>query len=128
MRKLTALQKENKFNDTLLDTVRTTCCQNTDLRAHKKANECKVVTARPRLVCLENLLVNRYIDAEDSFYEYAHQYFLYAVAFSEQLTRWPLDSANTEEWLSEHSTELKPYIERFSTALETARTRILSTL
>lgn len=127
LRKLTALQEENKFNCTLLDTIKHCCDKNFGLRALKKEKECEAVTVRMRLVCLENLLVNRYIDAEDSFYEYAHKYFDYATAFSEQLSTWAQTPRYTEEWLSKHSTELKHYIEGFSTLLETERTRILST-
>jgi hypothetical protein len=92
----------------------------------KREKECEAVTARMRLICLENLLVNRYIDAEDSFYEYAHKYFDLAIAFSEQLSIWSQYPSHTEEWLSKLSTDLKPFIQHFNTLVEIESKRILS--
>lgn len=126
LRKLTALQRENEFNCNLLYTVNTICRKNFGLRALKRDKECKVVTARVLLICLENLLVNRYIDADDSFYEDAHKCFFLSTALSEQLSTWEESPSHTEEWLSQHSTELKSHIEAFSKLLQTERTRILS--
>ena len=128
LRKLIALQEENKFNLHLLDVVKRNCDKNSGLRALKKAKECKVITARMRLVCLENLLVNRYIDAEDSFYERAQKYFDFATAFSEQLSLWSSQASPTEKWLSEHSPDLKSRIEEFNVLVETESKRISSTL
>lgn len=124
LRKLAALQEENNFNCTLLDVVKEFCDKNFGLRALKKEKECHAVTARMRLICLENLLVNRYIDAEDSFYEYAHKYFDLAIAFSEQLSIWSQYPSYTEEWLSKQSTNLKPFIQKFNTLVETEIKRI----
>jgi hypothetical protein len=128
LRKLTALKQENEANAYLLEVVKRSCAENSGLRALKRQKECKIVTARPRLVCLENLLVNRYLDAEQSFYEYAHQYFGYATAFSEQLATWHQSSSVTEEWLSEHSAFLKPFIDTFNALIETESNRAISTL
>jgi hypothetical protein len=128
LRKLTALQEENQFNCHLLDVVKNCCDKNFGLRALKRTKECRVITARMRLVCLENLLVNRYIDTEDSFYEHAHRYFDFAIAFSEQLSLWSRHVSPTEEWLSENSTDLKPRIEEFNELVETESKRIFSTL
>lgn len=128
LRKLTSLQEENKFNSNLLGLVKRYCDKNFGLRAQKKPKECKVITARMRLVCLENLLVNRYVDAEDSFYKHAYKYFDFATAFSEQLSMWSSDVSLTEEWLSEHSPDLKSRIEKFQLLVQTESTRISSTL
>jgi hypothetical protein len=125
-RKLTALQEENTFNCTLIDTVRNCCQTNFGLRALKREKECKAITARMRLVCLENLLVNRYVDADDTFYEYAHKYFDLATAFSEQLSIWSQYPSYTEEWLLTISTDLKPFIERFNILVQTEINRISS--
>jgi hypothetical protein len=127
LRKLTALQRESEFNSNLLHTVKTLCDTNFGLRALKRDKECKILTARVLLICLENLLVNRYIDADDSFYEEAHKCFFTATALSEQLCVWEQSPSHTEEWLSKHSTQLKSDIEAFGKLLQTERTRILST-
>jgi hypothetical protein len=126
-RKLTALQQENKLNSTVLETVKNICDKNFGLRSLKKEEECQRLPAPLRLICLENLLVNRYLDAEDSFYEHAHHYFFYATAFSQQLSAWAQSPLDTEKWLSTHSTTLRSHIEKFATLLETETTRLLST-
>lgn len=127
LRRLTALQRENEFNCNVLYTVKSVCDKNFGLRALKRDKECKIVTARLSLVCLENLLVNRYIDANDSFYEHAHTCFFLATAISEQLSAWDASPSHTEQWLSKHSTQFRPLIEEFSKLLQTECTRILST-
>jgi len=128
LRKLTALQRENRFNLTVLTSIKDICDKNSELRATKKENECKIVTSRPRLICLENLVVNRYIDTEDSFYEDAERYFWVATALSEQLSAWDSSPSVTETWLSLHSPEIKPLIELFNTRIATESERILSIL
>jgi hypothetical protein len=128
LRKLTALQEENKFNLDLLGIVKRNCDENFGLRAQNKEKECHVITARMRRVCLENLLVNRYIDADDSFYERAQEYFDFATAFSEQLSLWPSRGSHTEEWLLENSPDLKSRIKKFNALVETESKRISSIL
>jgi hypothetical protein len=127
LRKLTALQEDTKFNVAILDLVKQCCDKNSELRSQKKVKECKIVTKRPRLISLENLLVNRYIDAEDSFYKYANNYFDSAAAFSQQLSAWEQSQETTEAWFLEHSINIKSLIQGFSTLLESEITRILST-
>jgi hypothetical protein len=114
LRKLTALLIENEYNCRLLDTVSDFCNKNFGLRALKREKACSVVTARMRLICLENLLVNRYLDTKDSFYEHAHKYYTYATAINEQLPEWGERPLSTEEWLSQHLLLLKPHIQEFN--------------
>lgn len=126
LRKLTALQEETKYNDTLLGEVIQCCDENSKLRAQKKEKECHVITARPHLICLENLLVNRYLDAEHSFYQHANDYFDLAAALSHQLSAWEQAQSPTERWLSKHSPNLKSLTQEFDRLLQTQITRILS--
>lgn len=126
LRKLTALQEETKFNRKVLNFVKEQCDKNSELRAKKKANECEMVTARLRIICLENLLVNRYIDPENSFYEHANKYFVFATSFCEQLSAWEHSMSTTEVWLLKNLTELKSLTNGFSRLLKSEITRILS--
>ncbi len=126
LRKLTALKRESEFNRHLLDTVKGTCSSNFGLRALKRYKECKVITARLSLVCLENLLVNRYVDTDNSFYEHADKYFSYGTAYSEQLSTWQQEASNAEEWLTQHSKHLKPFMEEFAKLVENEINLVIS--
>jgi hypothetical protein len=69
IRKLDAILSEIKENSRILNDCKRTYEKNAILRKEKNNNDMTVITNRLRVIALDNLIVNRYVDAPNEFYD-----------------------------------------------------------
>lgn len=111
LRRMDAISDEIDHNLEVIKDVKYRCGKNAKLRKENKSVDCNVTTARNRVISVEALIVNRYIDADSKFYSTAENYYGCCTGFNEQLSAWDLlfevESAITEKWLSSQCTSLR---------------------
>ena len=119
LRKLDALISEVKRNKFVLEAAIKTCNENIKKKEEALAKGQEVpgstiATGRFRLVAVETLLINRYIDADKIFYVTAEKYIDRLIAVNDQLSVWESKPKSTESWLFKVYEETKSYIDEFS--------------
>lgn len=97
IRKLNALISEIKRNKGLLKHVTEVCNKNIERR--KKKEGVIFVTGRFRCPAVELLIVSRYVDADEKFYETVEAYFDDLLRVDDQLSIWETSPEPTEKWL-----------------------------
>ena len=131
LRKLDALVSEIDRNKVVLKTVVGICNENIEaekeaLARGKKASR-KYATGLFRLAAVEMLVVDRYIDADETFYEAAEKYVDELIRINERLSAWPSRPDSVEPWLLERQKETKSIIDEFE-ALVIERKKAIETI
>ena len=119
MRRLNALLEECDTNSTILIKVIDTAKAN-----QEKPKERRVSTRRFRVPSAELLIVNRYIDEDQTFYKSIEDYVSELVAWCEQLNVWEYSADNTEKWFLKREAEAKELIERTKQQVTAARDKV----
>lgn len=88
LRKLDAILEEIKYNSGLFKNIDKLCKDNFELRKKNKPDECKCQPFPLSLICLETLIVNRYVHADSNFYGLAADSCVALKAFNNQLSVW----------------------------------------
>lgn len=96
IRKFNALISEIERNEGILKGVMETCKENIERR--KKKEDIELVTSRFRCPAVELLIVSRYVDADEEFYETAESYFDNLLQVNDQLSIWETSPKPTEKW------------------------------
>ncbi len=100
LRKLDALFSEAKYNLTILTEVKEVCTNNSVFRKEGNEDAFKYETNRLRISSLENLIVNRYIEASTKFYRTAEVYLDDCTSINAQLDFYDIDNSEVvEQWL-----------------------------
>lgn len=105
LRKLDALISEIESNIDVLKRAVDTCNENVKkkkeaLSKGKEApQERAYATVRFRLIAAETLVVNRYIDADKTFYAMAESCMNWLIGVNDQLSAWLSDPEAVEAWL-----------------------------
>lgn len=105
LRRLDALLFECDCNDYLLSTVLERCKKNKEKPLDKHW-----VTSRFTSATVELLIVNRYLDEDNSFYITIATCFTSILALNEMLRNWHVNDKIAEKWFEENG---PMYIERF---------------
>jgi len=120
LRRLDALLSEINRNSTVLQNTLNTCNKNIQKRKEapaegKKETEASIrfATGRFRLASVEMLVVSRYIDADETFYETAEKYMDRLISINDQLRTWENEPESTESWLLTVHKETKSRIDEF---------------
>lgn len=116
IRKLEALGSEVKRNGIIVDTIEQLIKDNIEARKEKKGVQ--YITGRFRCPSVELLIVSRYVDAEESFYEFAEVYFDELQRWNDQLSVWEVAERSTEAWLRKYNPGLIEKLEKFKTLIE----------
>jgi hypothetical protein len=113
MRKLDAILSEIERNTRVLESAINTCNENSQKRKEGKENDVKFTTSRFNNSAVENLIVNRYISADEVFYHKAEIYMDWIISFNDQLPTWPDSENATEKWLKDANEKLKSSMNKF---------------
>ncbi len=129
LRRLDALLSEISSNFNTLDRIKKICEENAIARKENKPSPIRFETGRYLVASAEALIVNRYIDADISFYNSAENYLLFAIACNEQLSVWSfVGLTNAEEWLFNTDDSMRKLTIDFKKLVISQRERISSSL
>ncbi len=113
LRKLDALLSEITDNKDILRLVMDTCEKNIKIRKLANKERCtdriEYTSARFRVVALETLIINRYIDAEDAFYQKMEECMIWLLSFKDALIDWPARPEPIEEWMTVSHKQVSEY-------------------
>lgn len=130
LRKLDALLSEIERNMVVLKNVSDTCKENIEKEeAHAKGEKVSrsFTTGRFRHVAVETLIISRYIDADETFYETAEEYMDELMRVNDRLSSWPSRPESIEPWLLKGHNKWKLDISKFKT-LVTRHKRAIETI
>ncbi len=117
LRRLDALISEIDRNKTVLQSVVYNCNNNIKKKEEVKAKGEQAssifTTDRFRLVAVEMLVINRYVDADKTFYEKAEEHMDGLISFNDQLSIWEDKPKSTEPWLLDASKGRKSRMDNF---------------
>jgi hypothetical protein len=113
LRRLDALVSEIEHNTEVLWKVVDACTANIEHREKKKSGKVEYVTSHLRHAAVEMLVVSRYIDADQAFYEAAEKYMDRLIDINDRLSAWPNRPAPVETWLLAIHERTKPRIDKF---------------
>lgn len=99
LRKLNAAIEENKLNIAMLGECKDYCENNATFRKDKRVNKTKMMSKRYSLRCLENLMVNRYVEGTASFYEVIRDGITAMEVHIEMLKNWAAHPEQVEKWI-----------------------------
>ena len=111
LRKLDALISEIERNRTVLKEAVDICNEN--IRKEKEGKSGEIVTSRFCVVAVETLIINRYIDADKTFYKTAEDYMDWLISVGDQLSAWESSPKTVEPWLLEVQKHTKSLIDEF---------------
>lgn len=117
LRKLNAAIEENKSNIELSGDCKGNCERNALIREGKQKGIAEMKTIRYSFLCLENLLVNRYVEGEASFYEWISLGIISMKAHNGQLDNWHVDGEAIEKWILVNEKRLLPVLKKIQIAL-----------
>lgn len=118
IRKLNAAIAENESNIGLLKSCKGHCEKNASLREAKKEEGTLMATTRYGLRCLENLLVNRYLECGDSFYKLGLGCAKSVEAHNEHLAKWSDSEKWVENWILKEEKRLKDSLVNWQNELD----------
>jgi len=98
LRRLDAVMSELEYDKGTFDIVMKRCKKNIELREEKKSG-IEYTTDLLRSSAVESLVVNRYIDAEKSFYSVVEKCLDYLNMINTRLISWPSRESTIEPWL-----------------------------
>ncbi|MDD5472812.1 MAG: hypothetical protein PHU34_01550 [Candidatus Methanoperedens sp.] len=84
----------------------------------------KVPADRFRIIAIELLITNRYVDEEWAFFELAERCWNQLYGINEQLNTWRISSDSTEKFILKTNEETKNIIEGFKAKVEVARDKL----
>lgn len=119
LRKLDALISEIKRNKVILTVMVDTCNENIEeakkalAKKQRGKPDRKYSTGLFCLVAAEMLIVSRYIDADETFYETAEDYMGDLIAVNNQLLTWESSPDSFEPWLLGFNERIKSNIGKF---------------
>jgi len=117
LRKLDALISEIEDNIVCSKNVEGVCKRNIEKEkeALAKSEQPKrdYCSVRFRLIAVEMLIINRYIDASEIFYKTAEDYMDWLASVNEQLSFWQSKPKTTESWLLKVNDDIKSRINKF---------------
>jgi hypothetical protein len=118
IRRLNAVLADIKWNNELHNTIIEAVQENIEKRKGKKGVSIPV----GRLVksSADSLLVNRYVDEDEAFFEIARDYSNNIIASNHILESWKYDDKNSESWLLESVEELGEVSDEFKKRVEAA--------
>jgi len=90
----------------------------------KNPSERKFTTSRFRISAAELLVVNRYVDEDQSFYELTERYLSWITAMNNQITIWEVKPDSTEKWLLNVETSTAELLKEFKARVVVAREKI----
>lgn len=128
LRKIEALLAENTSNSSLVERVIDTCNKNSILQKKGKAGS--TIVSRLHTVAVENLIVNRYLEADSEFYNLTDKYFDNLISFNEVLSAWTLleKKETKERWLLSKRDFVLNRNREFHEAVVEQKTRLLSAI
>ncbi len=127
LRKLDALLAEFEYNSNLLDIVTANCEENA-IRRKARTTQVQLTPARYRVMSAELLAVNRYVDAEKSFYSALDDYLILALGNNGQLSCWWQDEEGIEHWLESQHDLWKGNLDRIRKLVAEQKDKILALL
>lgn len=116
IRKLEALASEVEKNRDLANTIERVVKKN--IEARKESKKTTVPTGRFRCPSVELLIVSRYVDAEESFYNQTELCFDELQKFNDQLSLWEGAAQSTEAWLEKNISLLINTLAKVKTLIE----------
>lgn len=115
IRKLDAILSEMKDNLRILNKIKKLYNENAILRKEEKDTETSTITERLRVIALDNLIVNRYVDAPNIFYNIADQHRIDLISINSQVDFCDLadNPADGEEWILDQLNDTKETLNKF---------------
>lgn len=99
LRKLNAAIEENKSNIAVLGDCKNYCEKNATFRKATQKDKIQMTSKRYSLRCLENLMVNRYVEGTASFYELISDGITGMEAHIGILIDWSANPEHVEKWI-----------------------------
>jgi hypothetical protein len=128
LRKLDALLAEINVNKDLLDHIIVLCRENAEGRKKDKSFKAQSMTIKFRTMSVESLWVNRYIYADELFYDNLNKYLQGMDAYNDQLSFWTHSPTTfmegIEKWLIEKKELVSPQIVELQVSITQHRKQI----
>jgi len=90
----------------------------------KHLGEREFITARFEVSAIQLLTTNRYVNEDETFYEVAEECLTWLKAMNGQLSEWSLYPDSVQEWLIDHTEQVKKYIEEVKTRASTTQKKL----
>lgn len=119
IRRLDAVLSECSKNSRVLELAVKTAQDN-----QKNPSKRKFVTELFRISAAELLVVNRYVDEDQSFYELTELYLSTITAINNQINLWEVSPGSTEKWLLSVNTPMAECLNGFKARVMVAREKI----
>ncbi len=98
LRKLQAVLEEANHNLTLVNDIKERCENNRKIRENKDKGKQNFTTVTCRLLSSENLVVERYIDTDNSFYQQLTGYVSALSTVNDYILKWSDMPQRVEDW------------------------------
>jgi hypothetical protein len=101
-RKVKALLTEINHNEERIATISKDCERNKTIRAKKKSDKCLIPTVGLLNSTAEHLYVTRYLDLDETFYEFVQVYYSAILVINEHLKEWAYNPEYVEDYFIEN--------------------------
>lgn len=102
MRKVKALIAEINYNEERIATILKDCERNITFRAEKKSDKCLMPTLGLLNSAAEHLYVTRYLDIDETFYQFVQIYYSAILTINEHIKEWPINPKYVENYFIEN--------------------------
>lgn len=90
LRKLDAVISEITHNREVMTNIMRCCKSNGAHRIKEDYDKLEIITDRFRVISIENLIVNRYVDADEDFFSTCEVYYSWINEFEQQISSWDI--------------------------------------